>query len=83
MSAVKAVTTLILAAILGVGPVCGETRAAPPDQLRRQVLSVPRLTSPIVIDGDVADWPKGASLRGHGTGPRDGRVPGYRPRGLG
>ncbi len=61
MSAVKAVTTLILAAILGVGPVCGETRAAPPDQLRRQVLSVPRLTSPIVIDGDVADWPKGAS----------------------
>ena len=25
MSAVKAVTTLILAAILGVGPVCGET----------------------------------------------------------
>jgi hypothetical protein len=61
MSVIKAVTTLAFAAILGGGPVCGETPSAPPDPSRRQVLSAPRLTSPIVIDGVAADWPKDAS----------------------
>ena len=59
--AVELLTTLILAAILGVEPACGQPPGAPPDPLRRQVLSAPRLTSAIVIDGAAADWPKDAS----------------------
>ena len=34
---------------------------APPDESLRQVLSAPRLASPIVIDGDARDWPDHAS----------------------
>ncbi len=64
MSVFTPETTLILAAILGVGPVCGETPTAPPGQLPRQVLSAPRLTSPIVIDGNAVDWPMHASRAG-------------------
>ena len=66
MSVLTAVTTLILATVLGAAPGNplagrGKTPGAPPDQVRRQVLSAPRLTSPIVIDGDAADWPRHAS----------------------
>lgn len=60
MSAVKTLTIVMAAASFGLGPVSGEGRSAPPDAVLRQVLSAPRLTAPIVVDGDAGDWPGSA-----------------------
>ncbi len=41
----------------------GQTCAATPEPTARQVLVAHRLTSPITIDGDAADWPRTAAAK--------------------
>jgi hypothetical protein len=57
---VKAMTIVTCLAVACLAPAFRVARGDPPEPTPRQTLVAPRLSSPLTIDADPADWPKQA-----------------------